>query len=593
MGLKPTNFGSKKSEERQWLWGCWKKSIRCLNPQPNSLSSSSTPNSAVYYCSVKTMAFHLGLPQLFGACTAAAFIVSKTSPYSLLEILPWIYLISVPLYVVVYLSFIYPFYISELRHVPTVPGFPLWGQFYQIITTECGVPQRKWHTELGPTIRYFFPFGAERLAVADDKAIHQMTIKNPYNYPKPVRAKLWMVRILGDGVLLAEGSEHAHQRKALAPGFSISSIRALYPVFWAKSLLLSKLWQEEMAESCVTTKSFEILEWLNRTTLDIIGQAGFGTDINSLENPETPIREAYRLVFAFDIGSRILHGLQAFIPSTKYIPAKMNRDMEAARTIILDTATSIISEKEGQAAAHTNHKDIIALISKDNLKMKKAGEKGLSFETMRDQVMTFLGAGHDTTATGVAWTLHLLAKNPKMQSRLREEIREHMPFLFSPETRYDSAELGKVDCDLLPYLDNVCRESLRYIPPIPMTVRQSLADDKLGEYHIPAGTVIYVLANAINRLPMYWGPTADEFNPDRWDNLPPTYTTNAFMTFLHGPRGCVGRKFAETEMKVILCCLLSMYDFERDVTCEDPEALKMWRLVLRPRDGVSLNARLL
>jgi cytochrome P450 len=187
----------------------------------------------------------------------------------------------------------------------------------------------------------------------------------------------------------------------------------------------------------------------------------------------------------------------------------MNRDMEAARSIILDKATTIITEKEGQAAAHTKHKDIIALISKDNLKMKEAGEEGLSFETMRDQVMTFLGAGHDTTATGVAWTLHLLSTHPKIQSRLREEVRQYMPFLFDPTKRYDAVELAKADADQLPYLDNVCRESLRYIPPIPMTVRQSLADDMLGEYKVPAGTVIYVLANAINRLPMYWGPTAD------------------------------------------------------------------------------------
>jgi cytochrome P450 len=233
----------------------------------------------------------------------------------------------------------------------------------------------------------------------------------------------------------------------------------------------------------------------------------------------------------------------------------MNRNMESARSIILDKATEIITEKEGQAVAHTKHKDIIALISKDNLKMKEAGEVGLSFETMRDQVMTFLGAGDDTTAIGVAWTLHLLSTHPEMQTRLCEEIRAHMPLLFDPATRYDPECLEKADFDQLPYMDNVCRESLRYIPPIPMTVRESIADDKLGEYHVPAGTVIYILANAINRLPMYWGPTADEFNPDRWDKLPETYCTNAFMTFLQGPRGCVGRKFAETEMKVLLACL--------------------------------------
>ncbi|KAI1077638.1 cytochrome P450 78A3 [Whalleya microplaca] len=521
--------------------------------------------------------------------TAASFIWARQTETPVLSTIIQSVAIVFPLYVVVWLSWIYPFYVSELRHVPTVPAFPLWGQFFDIITQECGVPQRKWHQEHGPIVRYFFPFGAERLSIADDEALKQMTVKNPYNYPKPVRAKLWMVRILGEGVLLAEGQEHVHQRKSLAPGFSIQSIRALTPVFWEKSLKLAKCWRQEMTAEKVTTKSFEVLEWLNRTTLDIIGSAGFGYDINSLDNPEAPIREAYRLVFAFDLASRVLHGIQAFIPASKYIPAKMNRDMETSRGIILDKATEIIKEKQEEAENKTGGKDIIALIARDNMKMKAQGEAGLSFETMRDQIMTFLGAGHDTTATGVAWTIHLLSTHPEIQSRLREEIKDYLPFLFDKETRFDPAQIATADPDQLPYLDNVCRESLRYIPPIPMTVRQSIADDRLGPYKVPGGTVIYVLANAINRLPMYWGPTADQFDPDRWDDLPKTFTTNAFMTFLQGPRGCIGKKFAETEMKIMLCSLLSMYEFKRDFSAPDPEEWKMWRLVLRPKEGVTVK----
>lgn len=534
---------------------------------------------------------NVGIVPVTAVTAAASFLWAR---HVELPVMPTIFTslaAIVPLYVVVWLSWIFPFYVSELRHVPTIPGFPLWGQFFEIITQECGVPHRKWHQEHGPTIRYFFPFGAERLSVADDEALKQMTVKNPYNYPKPVRAKLWMVRILGEGVLLAEGEEHIHQRKSLAPGFSIQSIRALTPVFWEKSLLLAKLWREEMTAENVTTKSFEVLEWLNRTTLDIIGGAGFGFDINSLENPEAPIREAYRLVFAFDLASRALHGLQAFVPASKYIPAKMNRDMETSRQIIVDKATEIITEKQEQAENNAGGKDILALIARDNEKRKAEGEAGLSFETMRDQIMTFLGAGHDTTATGVAWTVHLLSTRPEVQSRLREEIKDYMPHLFDKTgaARFDADRLAAVDPDQLPYLDNVCRESLRYIPPIPMTVRQSLADDRLGPYQVPGGTVIYVLANAINRLPAYWGDDADVFDPDRWDDLPKTYTANAFMTFLQGPRGCIGRKFAETEMKILLCCLLSMYEFKRDLDTPDPEEWKMWRLVLRPKDGVTVK----
>lgn len=530
--------------------------------------------------------FKVAFTPLMLVSTVAAGVLSRTTLLDTAEALLWTYSL-VTLAYVLYKSYIYPFYISPLRVVPTVPGFPLWGQFFTIITQEVGVPQREWHQKYGPIVRYFFPLGAERLSIAEDSALRHMTVKNPYNYPKPDRARKWMLRILGEGVLLAEGGAHVHQRKALTPGFSIGSIRYLSPIFWRKALLMSKLWDQEMTRYNLKTKSFEVLEWLNRATLDIIGEAGFGADVNSLENPEAPLRQAYRAVFVFDLPSRILHGLQAFWPVTKYLPAKMNRDMETSRNIILGKATEIIKEK--QNTANPADKDIISLLVRDNLKLQAAGEKGLSFETMRDQVMTFLGAGHDTTATGVSWTLHLLSKHHDVQHKLREEIRTHYPFLFDPATREDPNTIAQIDPDQLPYLDNVCRESLRYIPPIPMTVRESLADDKLGDYFVPAGTTVYILANAINRLPEFWGPTADQFDPDRWDHLPESYTTNAYMTFLQGPRGCIGRKFAETEMKILLCCLLSKFQFERDEAVTDPEELKMWRLVLRPRDGVTVK----
>ncbi|KAK0730373.1 cytochrome P450 [Lasiosphaeris hirsuta] len=544
---------------------------------------------------MSNMAARVTLTPVVAATAAASVAYARKFDEPLVHTVVSALATAVPLYLFVWMSWLYPLYFSELRRVPTVPGNPLWGQFFTIIMEECGVPQRRWHKEHGPIIRYFFPFGAERLSIADDEALKHMTVKNPYNYPKPVRAKLWMVRILGEGVLLAEGQEHINQRKALTAGFSIQSIRALTPIFWEKSLMMAKLWREEMRASGVKTMSFEVLEWLNRCTLDIIGKAGFGYEIDSLTDPDVPIREAYRLVFAFDLFSRLLHGIQAFIPASKHIPAKMNRDMETSRSIILDKATEIITEKLDEAENNIGSKDILALIAKENKKLKEAGEPGLSFNTMRDQIMTFLGAGHDTTATAVAWTIHLLSTHPHVQSKLRDEIQEHMPFLFhqDEEDRFDAAQIAAADPDRLPYLDNVCRESLRYIPPIPMTVRQSISDDKIGPYKVPGGTVIYVLANTINRLPAYWGDSADEFDPDRWDNLPATAVPNAFMTFLQGPRGCIGRKFAETEMKILVCCLLSMFEFQRDFDTPDPEEWKMWRLVLRPRDGVTVKATLL
>lgn len=339
------------------------------------------------------------------------------------------------------------------------------------------------------------------------------------------------------------------------------------------------------------TSSIEILEWLNRATLDIIAEAGFGANLDSLNNPETPIRKAYARYFNFDGWTQLLNDLRCQIRWAKYLPLKTNLDLLTARRTVVSFASEIIHDKQTKKSSNTlsREKDIIALLVRDNSSASGKLDGHMSFETMRDQVMTFLGAGHDTTAVAVAWTLLLIAKHPDVQDKLRREIHEYMPFLFSPDTRNDIPRLAIADEDRLPYLNNVCRESLRYIPSIPLTIRQNNAEDVLCGYRIPAQTTVAMYHNAINRAPHFWGEDADVFDPDRWDRLPETYTPNAYMTFQQGPRGCIGRKFAETEMKTLLCCLLSMYRFERAEGVDDPEEWKMWRIVLRPRYGVTLK----
>ncbi len=537
------------------------------------------------------MEYKLGFLSLLFSTFVIAFFLSTFS--SLSHFAAWLYtlLIFVSSYYIFYQSWIYPFYISPLRSVPTVPGFPLWGQTFVIITEEVGVPQRRWHKDKGPILRYFQLFGRARLSVIDDEALKQITVRNPYIWEKPAMSKNFLGPMLGEGVLLAEGNTHVQQRKALAPAFSISSIKTLSPIFWQKALLLSDLWQAELRKENTQTASIEVLEWLNRATLDIIGDAGFGTNFDSLNHPERPIREAYQRFFKFDNWDRLYHGLQSQTTLAKYLPMRTKREILAARRTLVSIASDIIHDKQSKKLSQTlsGEKNIIALVVRDNSTASGEMEGNLTFETMRDQVMTFLGAGHDTTATAVAWTLHLLSKHQATQDKLRQEIKEYMPFLFSAHTRKDESRLSGIDEDRLPYLNNVCRESLRYIPPIPVTVRQNSKDDHLCGYRIPAGTMAVMYANTINRAPGFWGEHADVFDPDRWDRLPGTYRANGYMSFLHGPRGCIGKKFAETVMKTLLCCLLSRYRFGLDGSVDDPEEWKMWRITLRPRDGVTLK----
>jgi len=526
---------------------------------------------------------------ILAAGAAISFITVRKLDWCVLWV-PVGLVLHVFVYWFIWHALIYPTIFSELRHVPTVPGFPLWGHFFEIITEEWGVPQRRWHNEHGPIIRYFFPLGFERLSLANEESISHVTTKCPYNYPKPLRAKLWMMRILGDGVLLAEGHEHVTQRKALSPGFSTNAVRAFMPIFWEKSLEMVNLQRAEFLETGKSEMPMEVLDWFNRCTLDIIGAAGFKYNIGSLKNSFLPIRNAYRSVFKFDSWSRNMHGIQAFFPQSQNIPCTMNDDIQEARRIIQDNADTIIREKLHIAEKDKSGKDVLSLIAQENLTMLDSGEGGMGRDKIRDQIMTFLGAGHDTTATGAAWTICLLADHQEIQERLRDEIRERMPFLFNPDWVFD-ARAKMIDPDLLPYLSNVCRESLRFIPPIPMTVREALHDDVIEGYKIPSGTVLYMLANAINYMKWFWGDDCEEFDPDRWDHLPETVVPSAFMTFLQGPRGCIGRKFAEIEMKILLCVILSRWHFTPDNTKDDPQDWKMWRLVLRPMWGIPVIAR--
>ena len=331
------------------------------------------------------MEYKLGFSSLLLLSLMIAFPIARFP--SLTYIAAWLYTFSivVPFYYIIYQSWIYPFYISPLRFVPTVPGFPLWGQTLTIISEEIGVPQRRWHKHHGPIIRYFYIFGVARLSVIDDQGLKQIMIRNPYVWQKPSFTKNWLAPVLGEGILLAEGDTHVQQRKALAPAFSTSAIKELSPVFWRKALLLSKLWRAEIGNA--QTLSIEILEWLNRTTLDVIGKAGFGTEFDSLNHPETPMNEAYHQYFKFDNWDRLYHGFESQFGLGKYLPMKTKHRIAATRRTFLEIASKIIHDKQSKKLSRTlsRERDIIALIVRENSTASGKLEGKLTYESMRDQ----------------------------------------------------------------------------------------------------------------------------------------------------------------------------------------------------------------
>ncbi|RBR18960.1 uncharacterized protein FIESC28_05782 [Fusarium coffeatum] len=500
------------------------------------------------------------LPHLLALSTAYACILSHNWDCHLLPVFIGSWAFALATHIFIWVSWIYPYHVSELRHVPTVPGFPLWGQYFDIISQECGVPQREWHQRYGPIVRYFFPFGSERLSVAEQSALSRITGDRSNQYLKPWRARVWISRIFGNGLLMAEGDEHRHQRRILLPAFSSQSIKACAPIVWEKALILTDRWHDLTQNAGCDPMTLEVSEWLSRATLDAIGETCFGQDINSLRQPKSTIVASYKLLLFPTPLCRVFQGLRTFFPISRYIPIQPNRDMDRAEEDIANLASRMLRQKEFETREKGNsyrgRQDLISLMMSQDQSFRVMGGASVSFQDKRDQVMTFLGAGHDATAVTLAWSLHLLAKHSTVQRKLRQEIKAHLPLLFGERATCSMAALAAADLDRLPYLNNVCREILRYIPAVPSISRESQLDDVLAGYHVPAGTTVHISPNTINHLPLYWGEKPSEFDPDRWDNLPDCWTPGAFMTFSRGLRACIGRRLLEMLMKVFLCALV-------------------------------------
>lgn len=439
-------------------------------------------------------------------------------------------------------------------------------------------------------VRFFLPFGIEVISVADDEALKSITIMDPYNFPYPPVVSRELSSIMGKSLWVAQGECHALQRKIMAPGFSMNSIRSLSPVFWKKASSLADIWRRECLSQGKLERIVDVFEWSTRATLDVICEGAFGVSIDSLHNPEVPLHKAYRL--AFSTNYNILQDLRKVFKFLKYHPMRFNSDAVLSRQIIRDEAAKMADLKRESNPSDPGDKDIMSLVIKTNKSLMVPDDQVIA-GILAEHIITFLGAGHDTTATAMAWSFLLLAKHPDVQTKLRNEIREHMPSLSSHTISTHARPEDFQDPDHLPYLDSVTRECLRFIPTVPFTVRQSCTPTHLGSYPIPPGTLIFIPINAINRLPTYWGPDADTFNPERWRTLPNGWTNNAYMTFLHGTKGCIGRKFAEMELKIMLCCLVAQFSFGIDERMEKAANRKMWRVVQRPKWGVRLKVALI
>ncbi|KAF5125712.1 Cytochrome P450 monooxygenase FUM15 [Metarhizium anisopliae] len=339
--------------------------------------------------------------------------------------------------------------------------------------------------------------------------------------------------------------------------------------------------------------TLDALDWANRCTLDIIGLAGMGVDFGSIQDPTNPLATTYKSLTGTQGQAGLLGILLILLPAwlANRIPLRSNNVIHDANRTIRNVCKDLIRDKKRRMAnKERTDVDILSV----------ALESGLfSDENLVDQLMTFLAAGHDTTASALTWATYVLSCYPDVQTRLRDEVRERLPRLDA------DADITSVDIDKMPYLNAVCNEVLRFFSPVPRTSREAVEDTTVQGYPIPKGSVVLLSPWATNVDQNLWGSDALEFKPERWlasDAMDTKSASSggassvyAFLTFLHGPRSCIGASFAKSEFACLLAAWVGRFEFDlvNDEMRDKEKLVVRYGVTARPKGGLPVRARVL
>ncbi|KAJ5684864.1 uncharacterized protein N7477_001209 [Penicillium maclennaniae] len=497
----------------------------------------------------------------------------------------------------IYNGIIWPLFMNPLRHLPTIPGYMNHAKI--IFDSPRGRSPLHWMKTIpnDGLIHMRDMISQSYLIPTNHQALLDIMSTNTYDFEKPWRARNFLARILGFGLILSEGPAHKRQRKALTPAFNIKNIRAMYSLMWDKTNQLLVEMEKELKLNPMEGTNpkdgvgkLEMGVWGSRLTLDIIGPAAMGRDFRSLQNLDNRVAESFLNILEPTTEKMAFLAMNFTLPQwiAQRVPWRLNQVVANETGFLRNLCTDIVIEKrkflaDSKASAKDLEADILGT-------MMLGGD--FSDTELVDQMLTFLAAGHETTASALTWACYLMTLHPECQERLRAEIRSKIPTAESSITYSD--------LESLPLLNGVCQEVLRLYPTVPATIREAVRDTTIAGKHVPKGTRLILCPYAINRCPLFWGDNGEEFLPERWidtdknGNLVPNKnggasTNFAEITFLHGQRSCIGKDFARAELRCAVAGVVGRFALEM----QDPkqEIHIAGAVTTKPVEGMHLRMR--
>lgn len=382
--------------------------------------------------------------------------------------------------------------------------------------------------------------------------------ERPDDFPKSEIIRGALASLLGDGVFVSNGETWKRQRRIIDPAFEGGRVKDSF-VSMKAAMEAGVARLDPMVGQVV-----EIEEQASQIAADVIFRTLFSIPIT--DNDARKVFESFRAYQR----TQPLMNVASFLKRPAWMPWFQRRSTRNAGAAIRTLLTKLTNARIAALANGAAPDDLATKIMTTTDPV--TGER-FSGQEMVDQVAIFFLAGHETSASALAWTLYLLAADGSVQERVAAEVR-------AVET-LDFAALSK-----LPFTRNVFREALRLYPPVPMMVRENLKPEEFRKRQIRVGSQIVLSPWHLGRHQRFW-EAPDHFDPDRWDR-PETKVAarEAYIPFSSGPRVCTGASFAMVEGVLALAVLLRAYRFDA-VPGKVP--VPQAHLTVRAMDGIFLK----
>lgn len=413
--------------------------------------------------------------------------------------------------------------------------------------------------ELGDVVKMRTIFGIEWYLVANPAGAEQVLQTNQANYKKPRLFTKALGMIAGNGLVTSEGDFWRRQRRLAQPAFHRQRLALLGETMTGAAKETVENWKNTFAR---TGEAFDVSEEMTKLTVRIAAGTLFSADISE---------DAERFSDALKIAlEHVSHRMRYPFAAPEFVPTQRNRQFNRARKTLDEIVLKIIRRRRIETG---DKGDLLSMLiaARD----EETGEM-MSDRQLKDEVMTLLIAGHETTAAGLSWAWYLLAKNDCARARLRAELELNL------QGKTPTVE----DLPRLPFTRMVFEETMRLFPPAWGQPRQSIEADEINGFRIDGGKLLVVSQYIVHRHPQFWQRPEDfcpeRFTPENSKNRP----RFAYFPFGGGARQCIGNHFALMEAQIVLATIAQNFlpqPIEQDAPELDPT------FALRPKNGLLMR----